>query len=131
VATIAGPLLGGWITDNFSWRWIFYINVPVGLITIAIIASVLPNIKHTVKNRSIDYWGALLLTVGLVPLLLAFVWGGSQYAWGSWQIIVLFCVSAAAFTAFVLAERRVPDPILALNLFKTGFFNFRADRFFD
>jgi EmrB/QacA subfamily drug resistance transporter len=122
LATIIGPLLGGWLTDNYSWRWIFYVNIPVGIVTIAILASVMPKIAHTVKNRSIDFLGATLIAVGLVPLLLAFVWAGSQYAWGSWEIIGLLCFSAAALFIFALVEGRVKEPILSLNLFKNKVF---------
>ena len=76
LATILGPLLGGWITDSFSWRWIFYINVPVGILAIAVLASAMPKIPKHERERSIDYPGAVLIAAGLVPLLLAFVWAG-------------------------------------------------------
>lgn len=122
LATIIGPLLGGWLTDNYSWRWIFYVNIPVGIVTIAILAAVMPKVVHSVKKRSIDFTGALLLAAGLVPLLLAFVWAGSQYAWGSWEIISLLCFAAAALFVFALVEQRVHEPILSLNLFKSRVF---------
>jgi EmrB/QacA subfamily drug resistance transporter len=123
LATIAGPLLGGWITDHYSWRWIFYVNIPIGAIAAAVLAATMPKIVYDAnKNRSIDFLGAVLIAAGLVPLLLAFVWAGGQYAWGSWQIIMLFCVAAAAFIAFALAERKAREPIVALNLFKNKVF---------
>jgi EmrB/QacA subfamily drug resistance transporter len=123
VATIAGPLLGGWITDQYSWRWIFYINIPLGAIAIAVLASTMPKIVHNIKGRSIDYLGAFLLTAGLVPLLLAFVWAGGEYAWGSWQILTLFGISVLAFIAFAIAESKVKEPIVSLNLFRNKVFS--------
>ena len=118
LATIAGPLLGGWITDNFSWRWVFFINIPIGIIAIGIVAACMPRIVHKVKDRAIDFLGALLITVGLVPLLLALVWGGSQYPWLSWQIILLFVVAVCGLLAFILSEHKAREPILSLSLFK-------------
>src|ERR1039458_7651335 len=73
LATIIGPLLGGWLTDNYSWRWVFYVNIPVGIIAIAILVTAMPKIVREVKSRVIDFAGALLISAGLVPLLLAFV----------------------------------------------------------
>jgi EmrB/QacA subfamily drug resistance transporter len=122
LATIVGPLLGGWLTDNFSWRWIFYVNIPVGIIAMITIASAMPKIARNTKDRSIDFAGAVLIAVGLIPLLLAFVWAGSQYDWGSWQIIGLLCFAAAALFVFALVERRVREPVLSLNLFKNKVF---------
>jgi EmrB/QacA subfamily drug resistance transporter len=122
LATIVGPLLGGWLTDNFSWRWIFYVNIPVGIVAMITIASAMPKIARNAKDRSIDFAGAVLIAVGLIPLLLAFVWAGSQYPWGSWQIIGLLCFAAAALFVFALVERRVREPVLSLNLFKNKVF---------
>jgi EmrB/QacA subfamily drug resistance transporter len=122
LASIAGPLLGGWITDNLSWRWVFYVNIPVGILAMIIIAAALPKITHDVKSRSIDFLGALLITTGLVPLLLGLVWGGSQYAWGSWQIIGLLATALVSLVLFGLVERRAREPILALDLFRNRVF---------
>src|SRR5271169_1144582 len=124
LATIIGPFLGGWITDHYSWHWIFYINVPIGILAIAVLASSMPKIVHDIKDRSIDYLGASLIMVFLVPLLLAFVWGGSQYAWGSWQIIALFVVAIVALVAFIITEHKVHEPILSPSLFRNKVFTY-------
>ena len=126
LATIVGPLLGGWLTDNFSWRWVFYVNIPIGIIAIAILAAAMPKIVHDVKGRSVDFAGAILITAGLVPVLLAFVWAGSRYPWGSWQVISLLCFGAAALLAFGLVERKAHEPVLSLDLFKNKVFAISA-----
>jgi EmrB/QacA subfamily drug resistance transporter len=122
LSSIAGPLLGGWFTDNASWRWVFYVNIPLGLIAMAVLAVSMPKIVHDVKDRSIDYLGAVLLTTGLVPLLLALVWGGSVYDWGSWQILAMLAFSLLSLLAFVYTESRVSEPVLAINLFHNRVF---------
>ena len=125
VATIIGPLLGGWITDNASWRWVFYVNLPVGIAAIVVTAIALPG-HVTVHKHRIDYGGAALLVAAAVPLLLGFSWAGSQYAWGSWQIVSLFAVAAVMGVAFYLRETRAAEPVINPRLFENRVFSVSA-----
>ncbi|ADJ26458.1 drug resistance transporter, EmrB/QacA subfamily [Dehalogenimonas lykanthroporepellens BL-DC-9] len=124
VTAIAGPLLGGWLSDAFSWRWIFYVNIPVGLAALGVMAAALPKHlpTHASGNRSIDYIGAALITLTLVPLLLALVWGGSEYSWGSGTIIGLLSVAVVSLVLFIWRELRAKDPILSMGLFRNRVF---------
>lgn len=125
VATIIGPLLGGWITDNVSWRWVFYVNLPVGIAAIVVTAVALPGHLATHKHR-IDYSGAALLVAAAVPLLLGFSWAGSEYPWGSWQIVGLFAFAAVMSVAFVLRELRAAEPVINPRLFENRVFSVSA-----
>jgi EmrB/QacA subfamily drug resistance transporter len=121
LASIIGPAVGGWITDTVSWRWVFYVNIPLGLLTLAVLLKALPAPERG-RQHALDWWGSLALTIGLVPLLLALNWGGSQYAWDSRTILALFGVTLAALVWFILLERRHPEPILSMELFKNPSF---------
>ena len=117
LASVFGPALGGWLTDAASWRWIFYINVPVGIFALAVLAMVMPRPVHGQQHR-VDWWGALALTAGMVPLLLALSWGGTVYGWGSASIVALLGGAVVALVVFGLRELRASEPILDLRLFK-------------
>ena len=125
VATIIGPLLGGWITDNTSWRWVFYVNLPVGIAAIIVTAIALPGHLATHKHR-IDYSGAALLVAAAVPLLLGFSWAGNEYPWVSWQIIGSFVFSAVMTVVFVFRELRAAEPIINPRLFENRVFSVSA-----
>ncbi|WP_449622533.1 MDR family MFS transporter [Robertmurraya sp. Marseille-Q9965] len=117
LSSIAGPLLGSFITDTFHWRWIFYINIPIGLIALALIIFFYNESKvHT--RQVIDWAGAILLVSFSVALMFALELGGDTYAWGSWQIIGLFIFALVCFIAFLFVEKVVKDPILPYSLFK-------------
>jgi EmrB/QacA subfamily drug resistance transporter len=117
IAFVGGPLLGGFLTDNFSWRWAFYVNVPLG--ALALVVTGLGMHLHTPHIKAkIDYVGALLLTTGVVALTLVAAWGGTEYPWASSQIVGLAIVSIVALAGFVFAEGRVPEPILPLRMFR-------------
>ena len=122
LATIIGPLLGGWITDNWGWRWTFYVNMPVGAVAILTTGLVMPNLVRRVRH-TIDYLGSITLIAWSAPLLLAFSWAGTQYAWGSWQIISLFVVSAVMLILFLWIETRAAEPIISPRLFKSSIFS--------
>jgi EmrB/QacA subfamily drug resistance transporter len=125
VATIIGPLLGGWITDNASWRWVFYVNLPVGIAALVVAIVALPG-HVTVHKHRIDYSGAAILVAAAVPLLLGFSWAGSEYAWGSPQIIGLFTVAAVMSVAFYFREMRAAEPVINPRLFQNRVFSVSA-----
>jgi EmrB/QacA subfamily drug resistance transporter len=116
LATIGGPLAGGFITDSFSWRWIFYINLPIGGAALLYLLATL-HVPAKKTSHKIDYLGGSLLAVATTALVLLATWGGTEYAWGSAQIVGLGVLAAAAAVAFCLAERRAAEPILPLRVF--------------
>src|ERR1700730_1415770 len=108
LASIVGPLLGGYLTDNLSWRWVFYVNLPVGLVALVVLWFSFPNIRPVIRDRRIDFLGAVTLIAGVVPLLLALSWGGNDYPWTSPVIVGLFTLAAVMLIIFLQVERLAP-----------------------
>ncbi len=122
VSSVIGPLLGGVLTDDLSWRWVFYVNIPLGILALSAIAARLHLPVRHVDHR-IDWMGASLLGISVTSLLLATVWGGMTYPWGSSQIIGLFTTSIVGGIAFVIREHYAKEPIIPLRLFRNSIFS--------
>jgi EmrB/QacA subfamily drug resistance transporter len=116
-AAIAGPLLGGTLTDAASWRWIFYINLPLGALALIVVVKTM-KIPFRKREHTIDYAGAVALTLGVTGILLACAWGGTTYGWGSPEVLVAAVVGVLGIAAFGRIERRAPEPLLPLGLFR-------------
>lgn len=122
LASVLGPYMGGFITDNLGWRWVFYVNIPLGVLAFALVLAKLPTIKGIGSSRSLDYPGFIAATVGLVPLLLAISWGGTQYAWSSPEIMGMIIVSLIGLISFVFIEMRATSPLLPLRMFSNSIY---------
>ena len=122
LSSIIGPTTGGFITDHWSWRWVFEVNIPVGLVAVLVVAAGLPYVRSKASLRDIDFIGALTLAAGIVPLLIALSIT-TDHAWTSFPVMGLLATSAVMLVAFVFTESRVKEPIVPLNLFKTSVFS--------
>ena len=131
VASAVGPLLGGYFTDHGTvsiaghtvegWRWVFYLNLPVGLVALFMVIAKMPKLSHAAKG-SIDYLGAVLIVAACVPLLLALTFGGQKYPWGSPLVVGLFSMFVICTVLFIVVEKRVKDPIIHMELFSNKVF---------
>ena len=118
ISSIVGPTLGGYITDQLSWHWVFFINVPLGVIILVLFIFFFPNFRPDNLKHDIDYAGVVLLILSVVPLMLALSWGGVEYPWGSMEIIGMFVFAAVMLAIFLWVESRVKEPIIPLFIFK-------------
>ncbi|GAC1454730.1 MAG: MDR family MFS transporter [Ktedonobacterales bacterium] len=130
LASVVGPTLGGWITDNSTWRWIFYVNLPIGVVALAALVFWLPaniSLRSTrfrgwAAVRRIDFAGALTAAAATTCLLLGLTWGGQDYPWSSPQVIGTLVAAGALYLAFAFVERHAVEPILPLDMFRNQVF---------
>jgi EmrB/QacA subfamily drug resistance transporter len=129
LAMIAGPLVGGYITDSLSWRWIFYINMPIGGAALVYLWATLHVPRRRVEHR-VDYLGAAVIAAGATAITLLASWGGTQYAWGSWEIIMLAAIVVVSLALFFVVESRAQEPILPLHVFTNRNFSLASSMSF-
>jgi len=118
VSSIVGPALGGFLTDSLSWHWVFYVNIPLGIMVVVLFIFFFPDIRSRSSKYGVDYGGVATLILAVVPAMLALSWGGIDYPWLSAQIIGMFAFSIVMFVIFVIIEKRSKNPIIPLSLFK-------------
>jgi len=118
LSSVIGPTLGGFITDNFSWNWVFYINIPFGILIMILFIFFFPHIRPGIQKHRVDYGGIATLILTVVPFMLALTWAGVEYEWLSFPIVFLFAFSAAMLLLFIIIESRAKEPILPLWIFR-------------
>lgn len=123
LASIVGPAAGGFITQYYSWRWLFFVNLPFAALTLLVVGFYM-HVPNERRKHRIDVAGSITLSLGVAAALLATVWGGTQYAWNSWQILGLYGAAAALLVAFAWFETRAEEPVLPLQLWKSSVFTF-------
>ena len=121
LASIIGPWAGGAITDHWGWRYVFYVNMPLGALALIFCVVALPSVYRRMEH-TVDYWGSAILVVAAVPMLLGFSWAGNQYAWGDWHVLGSFAVSLCAWILLVVWELRVKEPIIEPRFFNKSIF---------
>lgn len=138
LASVIGPLAGGFITDAFGWHWVFFINLPIGSVALWFIITTMPRLgMHSEQRLPVDILGAALLFIGVVPLMIALSVGraegsaaGGGYSWTSWQVLTMLGLAGAGLISFLIRERHAPDPILHLELFRNRVVSFGAATLF-
>src|SRR5258706_265350 len=124
LSSIVGPTAGGFITGHWNWRWVFEVNIPVGIVAVAVVLAGLPYVRSKASWRDIDFWGAFTLAAGVVPLLIALTIT-RDHAWTSPEVVGLLALALVMLVAFIFIERRVEHPIVPLHLFKNPVFSIR------
>src|SRR5437588_398115 len=118
-STIVTPVAGGFITEHFTWRWLFFVNLPLAVLTLIVIWYFM-HVPNERRGHRIDVWGSVTLSIAIACTLLATVWGGVQYPWGSWQIVGLYAAAVVLLAAFIWTELHAPEPVLPLKLWKSS-----------